>query len=104
MSEKPSGSCTPITAGHVCVTSYGAWLDDCAARRKRGEKQLHCGMCSKWRWPGECAHGPEHMSTARQFNAMLKRVEREVRRRYPSQEDRYRRDVRAARARGELDS
>lgn len=64
---------------HLCVTSYGAWLDECKERTKRGEKQLHCGLCGKWRWPGECEHDRSEMLDTRAFNRMVRETAKAVR-------------------------
>jgi hypothetical protein len=49
--------CQRIKDGFICITSYGAFLDECRERIKRGEKQLFCPRCEKWVWPEECGHG-----------------------------------------------
>ena len=60
-------------------TSYGAWIDECKERVKRGETQLRCAECGLWRWPGECEHDRSKMLTVRQFNAQAKAMEKKLR-------------------------
>lgn len=52
----------------ICETSYGAAIE----RVNRGERQLYCGPCRKWRWPEECAH--EARLTGPQFRALLRQM------------------------------
>lgn len=59
-------------------TSYGGWIDDCQARVKRGEKQLYCGDCGKWRWPGECEHDRTKMLTRRQLMDKTRLIEKGI--------------------------
>ena len=76
--DKVLCGCTRVNGFCVCVTSYSAWMEDADRRHRRGERQLYCGACGKWRWPDECGH--EGRLTGRQFNALCKRAEREAKR------------------------
>jgi len=47
--------CIPLEGGFVCCDiEYVKFFDDAARRHRRGERQLYCSVCRKWRWPGEC--------------------------------------------------
>jgi hypothetical protein len=77
---------------HVCVLSYTEAALDAERRLRKGDRQLYCGECARWRWPEECAH--EGRLTELQFKAWTARIAREVEQQYPSQEDRYRQAAR----------
>lgn len=88
----------------VLTNGYTDWLDDCHARIARGEQQRRCPHCCKWVWDGEdCGHDPADRLTEAQFAAIGRRIEREVRRAYPTREDRLSREYRDAAERGEFD-
>ena len=55
-------------------------------RLQAGDRQLYCGECRRWVWPEQCAH--EGRMTDREFTALVRRLQREVAREYPSQEQR----------------
>ena len=80
--------------------SYGDFLDDCEERHARREVQKYCGTCGKWRWPDECSH--EGKLTEKELKAMDRMIAKEVRRKYPSGESRYRKELRAARKNGDI--
>ena len=83
-------------------TGYLEWHEWAEVQRKAGIKQSMCTRCGLWRTPQEkCCDGARRM-TVREWNAENKRIERQVKRDYPSQEVRYQREVRAARRRGDL--
>ena len=44
-------ACYRMPNGFLCTTSFGAWLDECKERHKRGERQRQCEVCCKWYWP-----------------------------------------------------
>ena len=69
-------------------------------RIARGERQLYCLGCGGlWRWPEQCDH--EGRMTYKEFRTMVARLKRQVRRRYPTDRDRYEHELAAATRRGE---
>lgn len=87
--------CIKVPNGVLCApNSYGAAIDDANARMKRGERQLYCWKCDLWRWPGQCKH--KHKMTYQALRRFYKQVEKETRKKYPTQEDKYRRAFRRA--------
>lgn len=75
--------------------------DDVEARLSRGEVQRYCGWCGIWRWDDECDHPGKQIEA--EFWATAKKIEKEVRKKYPTQEDRYLRQLRKARRDGEVE-
>lgn len=63
---------------YLCTTDYTEQAMEADRRLRRGERQLYCGVCQKWRWPEECDH-PGRM-TEREFKAMVRRMEKEEKR------------------------
>lgn len=41
---------------HVCVLPYVEEALEAARRYGKGERQLWCPACERWRWPEECTH------------------------------------------------
>lgn len=73
--------------------SYYPSVVEAAERRlRKGDRQLYCPECAKWRWPEECAH--EGRLTGEQFRLWSARIARQVKRDYPSQEQQYRQEMR----------
>lgn len=64
-----------ITISHCGTNSYGAWIDDCERRSKRGERQSYCWGCGKWQWPGVVCCGGDRVSEEA-FAAEVRRSQR----------------------------
>ncbi len=78
---------------------YLSWHADAERRYRRGERQGYCLTCRLWRWPDECE---QHVKlTAKEFRVFIAQTRKEVRRRYPTESDRYRRELAAAMRKGE---
>ena len=62
---------------------YMAFHSDADRRHKRGERQVYCGVCKRWQWPEHVSdeHRP-HTLTRQQFDAAVRRIEKEVEARY----------------------
>ena len=85
--------------------SYGDWIEKCERKIRQGIKQRYCVACGKWRWDDEaCCVDTNGNAAARQtkkeFWREAKRIEREVKKLYPSSEEKYRKEVRQARKDG----
>jgi hypothetical protein len=61
----------PKYAHHLCTLDYVEQAMAAEKRLRKGDRQLYCGTCRKWRWPEECDH-PGRL-TGRQFDALAKR-------------------------------
>ena len=92
---------------HVCRIAYVEEAIEAERRYRRGERQLHCGMCrngfggvGRWVWPGECIHPGR--KTLAEFNAVSRAVQSYVKKNYPTQEARLTKRFRAAVKQGEL--
>ena len=72
--------CLQIPNGCVCEIEYVARALEAERRIRRGERQVYCGMCVRWRWPEECSHSGR--LSAREFAAMVRQSQREVGREY----------------------
>jgi hypothetical protein len=55
----------------VCVIDYVEQAIEAERRLRRGERQLYCPECLRWRWPEECAH--EGRVPEAQFKAWARR-------------------------------
>lgn len=84
-------------ATYLCAISY---VEKAERRYRRGERQLYCPECGLWRWLDECEH--ENRMTYRELRSYIAKVKKEVRRRYPTQEDRLHREFVAAIRKGEV--
>jgi len=49
-------ACTPIRDGFVCEIEYVTRHNEAQRRLRRGERQVFCPTCERWRWPEECCH------------------------------------------------
>lgn len=56
---------------YLCVLDYTEAALDAERRMRRGERQVYCAECRRWRWPEECDHAGR--LTAAQFRAWAKR-------------------------------
>ena len=84
---------------YVCVISYVEESIEAGRRCRRGERQLYCFECGGlWRWPEQCDH--EGRMTYKELRSFIAKVKKEVRRRYPTQQDRLHRELAAAIRRG----
>jgi hypothetical protein len=50
---------------------YPSVVEAAEARLRKGDRQVYCPACAKWRWPEECEH-PGRL-TAQQFRLWVKR-------------------------------
>lgn len=87
-------------ASYLCTMSYVEQSVEAERRYRRGERQLYCFECGTWEWPDGCVH--EGKMTYRELRSYIAKVKKEVRRRYPTQEDRLHREFVSAMQKGEL--
>ncbi len=85
---------------YVCTISYVEEHADADRRYRRGERQRYCFEHGTWQWPDGCDH--EGKLTYRELRSYLAKVKKEVRRRYPTQQDRLHREYTAAVRKGEV--
>jgi hypothetical protein len=56
---------------HLCTLHYVEKAIEAEKRLKRGERQMYCVACGRWRWPEECGH--EGRLTQKEFDRPAKR-------------------------------
>ena len=91
-------------------SGYLQWHEFAAVQTRHGIHQQVCSVCYDWFFPqSQAEHAATHpvpveWLTQRELRALFRAIEKSVRREFPTQEDKYLRDVRSAQPQGGSDA